>query len=85
MRVWGLEQVTSYITALRASIARLETFPEIGAVHRLDAAGAIRRLVYRKHVIFYQGSGETIVIVRVLSVRAAFPDEAGLGEASDDS
>lgn len=83
--MWDRERAAAYIAELRAAIVELETFPEIGPLHRNDELGAIRRLVHRRHVIFYRYRDETIVIARVLSVRAALSVTSEGDEHSDRS
>ena len=83
-RVWGRAQAAAYITDLRTSIAHLGDHPELGAIWP-DESAATRRLVHRKHSAFCQVSGETILIARVVSVRAALPDMPGTGEHPEGS
>jgi len=83
-RLWHRDQVAAYMGDLRASIVLLGEFPERGLVHQHDESGVIRRIVHRRHAVLYQFSGEIVVVLRVLSVRAAVPDMPGISAHSDD-
>ena len=65
---FGVEQARRYRDELRTCFAQLADNPRLG--RRAEQLGSgLRRHEHRSHVIFYQETGDQILIVRVLHYR----------------
>jgi toxin ParE1/3/4 len=62
---FGPEVAQGYMAGLDLAFTQLADYPESGSVFE-GIFPAIRRLTYRKHRIFYDFDGTTIMIVRIL-------------------
>jgi toxin ParE1/3/4 len=62
---FGLDVAQDYMAGLGLAFRRLVEYPESGSVFE-GIKPAIRRLTYRRHRIFYDFDGTTVMIVRIL-------------------
>jgi toxin ParE1/3/4 len=65
---FGVEQAPRYRDELRTCFAQLADNPRLGRRAEQLSSG-LRRYEHRSHVIFYQKTGDQILIVRVLHYR----------------
>ena len=62
---YGRDQAESYLLIIDAAIDRAREFPEIGAVYS-GLKQPLRSITSGRHRIFYERSGDIIMIIRVL-------------------
>lgn len=62
---FGVERAVAYLDAVESAFRRILDFPEMGAVHP-TVRPLTRSLGCRQHRIFYEATGETILIIRIL-------------------
>lgn len=62
---YGRERAESYLREIDGAINRVREFPEIGSIY-LGLRQPLRSVTSGKHRIFYERSGNIILIVRVL-------------------
>lgn len=62
---FGFAATDAYRAGLSSAIARLLDFPAVGTEIKLGQR-SVRRISFRSHVIYYQETGDRILILRVL-------------------
>ena len=65
---WNREQARSYVTTLRADIARLAEFPDRFPVHEPTGLG-LRRMRSGHHFVYYLAGEAMVDVVRILHER----------------
>jgi toxin ParE1/3/4 len=65
VETYGRERAESYLRAIDQAIDRVREFPEIGAIYP-GLRPPLRSITSGKHRIFYERSGDVIMIIRVL-------------------
>lgn len=67
-RQWGSTQADKYIAKLSATIERIAAMPNIGMLCD-DIREGYRRYPFGKHVIYYEITANSILVVRILNQR----------------
>ncbi len=62
---FGPEPAADYVASFQSSFSLLQTYPHAGR-EREDIRPGLRSRPHRSHVIFYDVTGSTLTIVRVL-------------------
>lgn len=62
---FGVDRAIAYLDAFEATFRRILNFPQIGAPH-FALTPATRAIGCQRHCIYYELSGDTVVIVRIL-------------------
>lgn len=62
---FGVDRAIAYLDAFEATFRRILDFPEIGAPH-FALNPAARTLGCQRHRVYYELSGDTVLIVRIL-------------------
>lgn len=62
---FGVDRAIAYLDAFEATFRRILDFPEIGAPH-FALTPAVRAIGCQRHRIYYDCSGDTVLIVRIL-------------------
>ncbi|HUY80787.1 MAG TPA: type II toxin-antitoxin system RelE/ParE family toxin [Acidobacteriaceae bacterium] len=65
LSTWDEQQADRYTTEIRDCCRLLANKPEIGRLCQWDPQG-LRRMEHKSHVIFYEKTGDGIMIVRIL-------------------
>jgi toxin ParE1/3/4 len=75
---WGVDQAIRYIESLEKCFGLIAANPEIG--RKCDPLRkGYRRIEHQKHVIFYRGDKEDVLIVRILHQRV-LPENRAIDE-----
>lgn len=62
---WGHSQAEKYINQLYSSIDEISRFPGLGVEYASDKM-RYRKIVVRKHIIYFRESDFQIIVVRIL-------------------
>ncbi|RYF19389.1 MAG: type II toxin-antitoxin system RelE/ParE family toxin [Oxalobacteraceae bacterium] len=62
---FGVDRTIAYLDTFEATFRRILDFPEIGAPH-FELTPATRAIGCQRHRIYYELTGATVVIVRIL-------------------
>lgn len=62
---FGVDRAIAYLDAFEATFRRIRDFPEIGAPH-FALNPAAHTLGCQRHRVYYELSGDTVLIVRIL-------------------
>lgn len=75
---WGIDQANRYLDSLEKCFDLIAANPEIGRKCDKLRKG-YRRIEHERHVIFYRGDKEGVLIVRILHLRV-LPENRAMDE-----